>query len=567
MSPHLAKLAKEGVHNLGNFFTLSFSINAPNAPIALQVPIASIANRQSVVNIPMIPPKSTGFPTYRSGQLHIKDEKAGVFSNANDDDLEDLEVDYDNNVTDLYRFISNSQWQEALQAVRRNPIEAKTWVVRYHEDDTKGMMWRFLPIHSASARQPPEAVIHALIQAYPEGTECCDDQGKYALHYAAGNQASSGVVRALLEAFPSAATTGDPEGKLPLHWLAISGPFEPSVIQPLLNGSRNLYNIVDDEGWTPLDYARDGNYPYKQDMLDILQRHTSPQRRNSPNKNMAITSISPDLSYAQRIYQSPLGASNYGFASPKIKFSPMSSNKSTGNFSSYQSARSVNTTGTKGSMNKTLAKFNAQIVKLKAEAAFNEAEYEEMLVNQREEHDDAVAELEAAINQEVEKARKIKTNLAMKEQAVSLKEKRISSCDNELNRYNEQNSRLQNEINVKKDELRSERNSMGENKLRLISLQHKMRDMVNVQMSISQSLESIELDAKKASEARRQKLQGLFDDELQESREMSELTRVYSNRVGGPTIREALAQQKNLMKNCEIVLDECDLGEDVDSSY
>ena len=517
----------------------------------------------------MIAAKSTGFPTYRSGQLHIKDEKAGVFSNANDDDLEDLEVDYDNNVTDLYRFISNSQWQEALQAVRRNPIEAKTWVVRYHEDDKKGMMWRFLPIHSASARQPPEAVINALIQAYPEGAECCDDQGKYGLHYAAGNQASSGVVRALLEAFPSAATTSDPEGKLPLHWLAISGPFEPSVIQPLLNGSKKLYNIVDDEGWTPLEYAREGDYPYKQNMIDILQRHTSPQRRNPPNKAIPMTSIPSDLSYSQsqRSHQSPLGASNYGFASFQSKFSPMSSNNSSGNFSSYQSVRSVNSNGTKGSMNKTLAKFNAQINKLKAEAAFNEAEYEEKVVNQREEHDDAVAELEAAINQEVEKARKIKLNLAAKEQAVSYKEKRISSCDQELSRYNEQNARLQDEINVKTEEFRSERNSMGEHKLRIMSLQNKMRDMVNVQMRISQSLESIELDAKKASEARRHKLQALFDDELQESREMSELTRVYSNRVGGPTIREALVQQKNLMKNCEIVLDECDLGEDVDSSY
>jgi len=90
-------------------------------------------------------------------------------SQKNDDDFEDLEVDYDNNVTDLYRFISNFQWQEALQAISMNPIEAKTWVVRYHEDENKGMMWRFLPLHSASARQPPEAVITALIDAYPEG--------------------------------------------------------------------------------------------------------------------------------------------------------------------------------------------------------------------------------------------------------------------------------------------------------------------------------------------------------------------------------------------------------------
>ena len=124
---------------------------------------------------------STGFPTYRTNQISIQDKAAAFTPSQTNDDFEDLEVDYDYNVTDLYRFISNSQWQEALHAIRMKPIEAKTWVVRYHEDENKGMMWRFLPLHSASARQPPEAVITALIDAYPEGVECCDDQGKYAL--------------------------------------------------------------------------------------------------------------------------------------------------------------------------------------------------------------------------------------------------------------------------------------------------------------------------------------------------------------------------------------------------
>jgi len=480
---------------------------------------------------------------------------AGAFANVNDDGLEDLEVDYDNNVTDLYRFIANSQWQEALQAVKRNPIEAKTWVVRYHEDEDKGMMWRFLPIHSASARQPPEAVMTALIQAYPEGAECCDDQGKYALHYAAGNQASPAVIRVLLDAFPSAATTSDPEGKLPLHWIAISGPFDPSAIEPLVYGSKKLYNIVDDDGWTPLAYALEGDYPYRESMVEILKRHNSPQRRGSPPQRTSMSSIPSDLSYSQSERLSPYISSRLS------KFSP-----SGNNFSLNPSARSVNINMTKGSTSKTLSKFKAQIVKLKAEAAFKEAEYEEQIVNNIEEHDDALAELEATIHQELEKMHKAKQILASKEQFVAYKEGRILSCEKDLSHYNEHNDRLQNEIDTLREEFRTTKISMGDYKLRTMSLKMKMNDLANTQMNISQSLDSIEADAKAANEARRQKLQTLFDDELKDAREMTELKRVYGNMNGGPTIKEALLQQKNLMKNCEIVLDECDLGDEMNGS-
>jgi hypothetical protein len=91
--------------------------------------------------------------------------------------VEELEVDFEHNVTDLYQAISNSQWDVALDILRKNPQEARTWVVRYKEDDTKSVMWRFLPIHSACARQPPKALVISLMQVHPSGAESCDDQG------------------------------------------------------------------------------------------------------------------------------------------------------------------------------------------------------------------------------------------------------------------------------------------------------------------------------------------------------------------------------------------------------
>lgn len=517
-------------------------------------------------------PVTTGFPTYRTNQIAIKNENVPpVHMNSQNDVYKDLEVDYDNNVTDVYQFISNSQWHEALRAISKNPVEARTWVVRYHEDEDKGMMWRFLPIHSAAARQPPEAVMTALIQAYPEGAQCCDDQGKYALHYASGNQASAGVIRSLINAFPAAATTSDPEGKLPLHWMAISGPFEPGVIDPLVRATKQLCSIVDDEGWTPLEYAREAESPYKDLLVEALQNvngGSSPMRALS--HKFSSTSIPSDLSYSTGIYRSPTmnkripsSFSKYA-ASSTILPSPSSASLS-GNTSTH-SYRSINTNMTRGSANKTVAKFNAQIIKLKAEKAFNEAEHEENLMNLGEEHEKTMLELEASINQEIEKNRKAKNDLASKIQFVSLKENRAAACDREISHHEEQIARLQDDLMGRRQEFMTAKLAIDEYKLRINSLQSKMTDMSYSQEKIYQSLESLEADAKRASEARRQKLQTLFDDELKDSREMADLKKVYGKMMGGPTIREALVQQKNLMKNCESVLADCNTRDDVDGS-
>ena len=515
-----------------------------------------------------IMPPTTGFPTYRTHQIAIKNENVPMHANSQNDVYKDLEVDYDNNVTDVYRFISNSQWQEALRAIRMNPVEARTWVVRYHEDEDKGMMWRFLPIHSAAARQPPEAVMVALIEAYPEGAQCCDDQGKYALHYASGNQASAGVIHALVDAFPSAATTSDPEGKLPLHWMAISGPFETGVIEPLAKASKQLCGIVDDEGWTPLDYAREANYPYRQVMVDALQSRNvgSSPRRGLPKK-VSQSSIPSDLSYATGPYHSSeVGSKRISSSFSKYNGSTSILRSPSNISASTHSIRSISTNMTRGSVNKTVAKYNAQIVKLKAEQAFNEAEHEEAMVTLREDHEEAAIALEVSTHKEIEKNQKAKRDQASKEQFIAHKETRIAACDKEMSHYEEQNARLQDELMAVRQQYMTEKMAIDEYKLRITTLQSKMTDMSYSQEKIYQSLESIEADAKKASDARRQKLQALFDDELKDSREMADLKRVYGKMAGGPTIREALVQQKNLMKNCEVVLEECDARDDVDGS-
>jgi hypothetical protein len=189
----------------------------------------------------------------------------------------DLQVDYDKNITGLYKAITESNWEKAIAACKRNPDEAKTWVVRHYENDggdnaEKEIMWRFLPIHSACARQPPPALITALLEAYPDGSKCVDDQGMYALHYACGNQAAREVIRLLLMSFPEAAKMKDPRGMLPIHYIACWGPSSISVVDMVLVANRDVADAKDEDGNTALALAKDGEYPERDAVVAALKR-------------------------------------------------------------------------------------------------------------------------------------------------------------------------------------------------------------------------------------------------------------------------------------------------------
>lgn len=184
---------------------------------------------------------------------------------------EEYEVDYDTNITKLYEAITSCDWDVAIDAVHAVPREARTWVVRHYEDSDE-IMWRFLPIHSACARQPPASVISALLKAYPEGAKCVDDQGMFALHYACGNQASREVIRLLLVANPQAAKIPDPRGMLPIHYLACWGPSSVSIIDMVLVAHRDVGDSVDADGNTAMDLAKDAEYPEKDAVVAALKR-------------------------------------------------------------------------------------------------------------------------------------------------------------------------------------------------------------------------------------------------------------------------------------------------------
>ena len=170
----------------------------------------------------------------------------------------ELEVDYDHDITRLYEAITNEDWDAAIDAVHSAPAEARTWVVRHHPDGD--IMWRFLPLHSACARQPPVELITALLDAYRPAASTCDDQGLFPLHYAAGNQASSAVIKTLLLNHPDATAEADPTGMLPLHYLAKWGPSDKLCLDILLLTNQKAAFDQTEDGETALELALEGEY-------------------------------------------------------------------------------------------------------------------------------------------------------------------------------------------------------------------------------------------------------------------------------------------------------------------
>jgi hypothetical protein len=212
-----------------------------------------------------------------------------------------LQVDYDKNITRLYQAITESKWDDAVRAAKEHPEEAKTWVVRHYEDagasGEKEIMWRFLPIHSACARQPPASVITALLDAYPDGAKCVDDQGMFALHYACGNQAAREVIRLLLMCYPDAAKKKDPRGMLPIHYIACWGPSSISVVDMVMVANRDVAEARDEDGNTPLDLATEGEYPERDAVAAALRRwmdNTGGARSASSSRNLSKRATSEE---------------------------------------------------------------------------------------------------------------------------------------------------------------------------------------------------------------------------------------------------------------------------------
>lgn len=130
--------------------------------------------------------------------------------------VDEPEVDYDVNPTELYKHIEKREWELALNRISETPIEVMSWVSRHEIEQPSKLRWRLLPLHATCVFRAPVAVVESLLMTYPESAQMKDDQGMLPIHLACRNGASKGVVMMLLDYFPESVDMKDKKDRTPL---------------------------------------------------------------------------------------------------------------------------------------------------------------------------------------------------------------------------------------------------------------------------------------------------------------------------------------------------------------
>mmetsp|Transcript_3424 Transcript_3424/g.5670 ORF Transcript_3424/g.5670 Transcript_3424/m.5670 type:complete len:469 (-) Transcript_3424:133-1539(-) len=425
------------------------------------------------------------------------------FSSSMSTGKEEYEVDYDKNITRLYEAITNCDWDIAIDAVNEMPRESRTWVVRHYED-TDDIMWRFLPIHSACARQPPAPVISALLKAYPEGARSIDDQGMYPLHYACGNQASREVVRLLLVANPQAAKITDPRGMLPIHYLSCWGPSSVSIIDMVLVANRDVGKTTDADGNTALDLAKEGDYPEKDAVVAALKRWFDKSKEYESSSPRSDRSGSK-LSYAQEptvsrsSYDAPsVSKSSYDMAPGLTKSSSTDSN------------------GRESPL--TVGRLRQEVAKLRSEQKKREEDHESKMTSSVSSLKSQCFNLERKVSNAANDLGEARSTAKNLEAALKRKERESTDKDDQLE---ELTKRLL-ELETERDDLRqtltdvtddaeNHRRKADNMNDRIGSLSASLSSMMDQQADLMKTINSKESRAVEDASTRRKKLQALMD--------------------------------------------------------
>ena len=505
--------------------------------------------------------------------------------------MDELQVDFDRNVTPLYKAISDAQWDKAIEAAQQYPEQARTWVVRYHPN-SDDIMWRFLPIHSASAKQPPENVINALISAYRRGAQSSDDQGMLPLHYACGNQASIEVLRLLLLANPEGSSCPDPNGMMPLHYLSQWGPDSSQALDVLLFANRDAAFSKDNDGCTPLDLARYGEYPERDEIADKLQQLTLDPSPNTPrplghqpspiNGMVSIPNASDPVRRLQEAAASQekarqefmRGGDNYNTDArddeksivenlPRITRSFSSRHDDSPGMPrtvprqllSLDDSSQFRSGGSNEDAKKMVEELKAKVERLRSDASMSEAEADKRIAEERTKMQAALDEMKAHLVKCEQETQESLSQLAEKEQVGQLVESRLEDKENDLKGAMSRNEDLRKDLDTVKRHITAYKTKTTKLDRQLSTLTRTMEGMLKEQEQIMKASFRHEQHMKKVALARQQKMQELIDQEVQFAR--SSFEKQKQNELGSEeSINEALEKQKQLMSSIQSVLSE-----------
>lgn len=510
--------------------------------------------------------------------------------------MAELEVDFDENVTDLYKYISESKWDAAIKAAKEFPEQARTWVVRYHKD-SNAIMWRFLPIHSASAKQPPENVVNSLISAYRKGVQCSDDQGMFPLHYACGNQASLEVIRLLLLANPEGTDITDPHGMLPLHFMAQWGPSSIQALDVLLFANRDAVKEKDNDGYTALELAMNGEYEGNDDVARTIRNvcngdhndnsastlNRGHEKDTSPMKEMVAL---PNTSNAMRRLQEAASAQAKARQEYTKSSESMIDQRDDGNFvlgalpiinktfSSHQEnvnpglptsvSRQMSTTFDDSQFpsvkndkeaKKMVADLKAEVDRLRSAATMAEKEAERTISEERDKMQVALDKMKEHLSKCQGDTQQSDQLLNEKEQEGKIVESRLENKENDLSNAMSRNQKLRKELDIMKKEMTTYKTKTSKLDNHLSTLSRTMGGMLSDQEQIMKASIKHEQHMKKVALERQHKMQELIDQEVNFAR--LSLEKQKQNDLGSEEmINQALEKQKQLMSAVQSVLNE-----------
>jgi len=180
---------------------------------------------------------------------------------------DEIEVDYDKELTELYRLIEEQDWDGAMSRLGGYPIEARTWVVRKEPESDK-VRWRLLPIHATCIFRAPLALIEALIEANRDGPQMKDDQGMLPVHLACRNGASKGVVLTLLNAFPESCKVRERKGRTPLDLVEASSSQNVEAVSTAIRKFQQ--EVESGEGLTFAGAVNEVDYEHRTALFRLL---------------------------------------------------------------------------------------------------------------------------------------------------------------------------------------------------------------------------------------------------------------------------------------------------------
>ncbi|KAL3932393.1 MAG: hypothetical protein SGBAC_010870 [Bacillariaceae sp.] len=148
------------------------------------------------------------------------------------EDKESNECDYDKNPTQLYQLLEMKLWSQAMDFLVDGRYDSGTidkdvcripynkqpsiWVTRYRQIQNETQIrWSHIPLHAAIIFGAPFTMIKKLVEVYPDGVRCADDQAMLPLHLAFKHLLDVHSLCLLMDELPDALFTKDNRGLLP----------------------------------------------------------------------------------------------------------------------------------------------------------------------------------------------------------------------------------------------------------------------------------------------------------------------------------------------------------------